>query len=526
MRSDLGHRLSRTIRASQFAMQHDIPSDEAVPVFNQQLSRRTLLAAAAAASAAAALRPAGRVIGARPTSDASVAIIGAGFAGLACAYELQRLGISPTVLDANDRVGGRCYSLRGTFPGQVAERGGEFIDNLHKVLLGYVNEFGLTREDRHMLAGETVYRVNGVEYTEAQVVDELRAFVPAMQADLRTSSGAPTADAFTEGDAILDYTSLAEYLASRGAGPVIGPIIEAAYIGEYGREIAEQSSLNFLLFIHADRRSKFTPFGVYSDERFHVVEGNDAIATNLAARLGRGVELGTRLVAARRSSGGRVTLTLDRGGKLSDRTFDAVVLATPFTALRSTDLTGLALPTWKQYAIDNVQYGTNAKLVVGFQSPFWRVQGRNGDSYVAGAPNLQGTWETNWSKSSSAGAVLTDYTGGTLGANLGDARLNTQVDRFLTDLEPVFPGATSQVKRAGRGYVADMYHWPSQPLWQGSYTCNQPGYFTTIAGNEGKPVGNVFFAGEHADSFYSWQGFMEGAAISGLTAAAGVAALV
>jgi len=32
-------------------------------------------------------------------------------------------------------------------------------------------------------------------------------------------------------------------------------------------------------------------------------------------------------------------------------------------------------------------------------------------------------------------------------------------------------------------------------------------------------VGNLFFAGEHTDSFYSWQGFMEGACLSGLRAA-------
>lgn len=45
------------------------------------------------------------------------------------------------------------------------------------------------------------------------------------------------------------------------------------------------------------------------------------------------------------------------------------------------------------------------------------------------------------------------------------------------------------------------------------------GQFTTIAGNEGKPAGNLFFAGEHANSFCVWQGFMEGAALSGIDAA-------
>jgi monoamine oxidase len=54
---------------------------------------------------------------------------------------------------------------------------------------------------------------------------------------------------------------------------------------------------------------------------------------------------------------------------------------------------------------------------------------------------------------------------------------------------------------------------------KGSYTCNHPGYFTTIADNEAKPVGNLYFAGEHTSSFYEFQGFMEGAALSGIRAA-------
>ena len=49
--------------------------------------------------------------------------------------------------------------------------------------------------------------------------------------------------------------------------------------------------------------------------------------------------------------------------------------------------------------------------------------------------------------------------------------------------------------------------------------CNHPGYFTTIADNEAKPVGNLYFAGEHTSSFYEFQGFMEGAALSGIRAA-------
>ena len=67
-------------------------------------------------------------------------------------------------------------------------------------------------------------------------------------------------------DVQLDQTSLLEYLegqnaAHQPAAPIIKEAILQAYIAEYGLAPSQQSCLNFVLFVHADRRSKFTPFG-------------------------------------------------------------------------------------------------------------------------------------------------------------------------------------------------------------------------------------------------------------------------
>ena len=70
--------------------------------------------------------------------------------------------------------------------------------------------------------------------------------------------------------------------------------------------------------------------------------------------------------------------------------------------------------------------------------------------------------------------------------------------------------------------MAHLEHWPSNSLTLGSYTCYRPGQFTTLAGLEGVPVENLHFAGEHANSFDEAQGFMEGAALSGLDVAAAI----
>ena len=157
--------------------------------------------------------------------------------------------------------------------------------------------------------------------------------------------------------------------------------------------------------------------------------------------------------------------------------------------------------------------------MVGFNGRPWIAQGSNGTSY-SDLQNHQTTWETNPTKATDTNAVLTDYSGGNRGAGLNPKKVQTEAALFLADLDRVFPGALAAAKQDAKGnFLAHLEHWPSNPLTKGSYTCNHPGYFTTIADNEQKPVGNVHFAGEHTSSFYQWQGFMEGAALSGIRAA-------
>jgi monoamine oxidase len=455
----------------------------------------------------------------RSGANVSVAIVGAGLAGLACADELKRNGILATIYDANSRAGGRYWSLGGFFPGQVAERGGEFIDNLHKTMLGYVKRFKLQVENvEKNPAGAVFYFFDGQHYPESVVVDEFRALVPAMRDDLHALTP-PTADNHTAADVALDFTNLRDYLASRSAGHIATRAIEQAYIAEYGLEIDQQSCLSFLLFIRADRRSKFRPFGI-SDERYQVIGGNDQIVAGLGARLDGQIRLGLQLVSARKNAGNIVELTFQDSARTLRTTHDAVVFAIPFSTLREVVLdASLGLPSWKLRAINELRYGTNAKMMLGFDSRPWVGLGSKGASY-SDLPNHQATWETNPTNATDIHAVLTDYSGGNRGANLNPSKVQTEAALFLGDLDRVYPGALAAASRdTGGKFRVHLEHWPSNPLVKGSYTCNHPGYFTTIADNEAKPVGNLYFAGEHTSSFYESQGFMEGAALSGIRAA-------
>jgi monoamine oxidase len=202
-----------------------------------------------------------------------------------------------------------------------------------------------------------------------------------------------------------------------------------------------------------------------------------------------------------------------------------VVLAIPFTVLRGIALhDNLGIPDAQRSAINNLGYGTNAKMMVGFTGRPWTASDSSGTSY-SDLPNHQVTWETNRARASATRAVLTDYASGDRGAGLDPApgALQTQAEAFLADLDVVYPGAAAvAARRPDNSIVAHLEHWPSNPLSLGSYTCYRPGQFTSIAGLEGLAAGNVHFAGEHCNSFHIWQGFMEGAALSGRDVAAAI----
>ena len=77
--------------------------------------------------------------------EARVVVVGAGIAGLGCAYRLwRRYGIRAEVYEWSDRPGGRIQTLRGYFDdSQLVEEHAEFINPEHTATLALAREFRL-----------------------------------------------------------------------------------------------------------------------------------------------------------------------------------------------------------------------------------------------------------------------------------------------------------------------------------------------------------------------------------------------
>jgi monoamine oxidase len=449
-----------------------------------------------------------------------VVVVGAGLAGLTAAYRLRQAGVVAEVHEASTRLGGRCWSQRGWDDGQVAERGGELIDQGHTAVRQLAQELGLQLDD--LLAGEAngtepTYWFDRSRYTLADATRDLKAGWQKLHKDVVAASYPTTYQVSTVRGRELDAMSIVDWIEETFEGGIssrVGQLLDVAYTIEYGAESAEQSSLNLLYLLGYQGQGNLRIFGK-SNEKYHVRGGNDQIPERLADRLAGQIHTGSELVAIRQTAAGRWELTFRRGSGTTTITADRVVLALPFSIMRrSVEFRRAGFGELKEQAIREQGMGTNSKLHLQFRNRPWRPGGFNGETYSD--RGYQCTWEVTRAQPGASG-ILVDYTGGTVGASFGTGTPESRAEQFLAQAEPVLPGITP----AWNGKAAIEF-WPAYEWTRGSYSFWKVGQYTAFAGVEGERRGTCHFAGEHTS--LDFQGYLNGAVETGERTAAEILA--
>jgi monoamine oxidase len=191
-----------------------------------RLSRRSFLAGSAAFAAA---RPAlGQSSTGQATADVDVIIVGAGAAGIAAAHTLSAAGRSFTLVEATNRVGGRCVTETQSF-GVPFDRGAHWIQNPDiNPLTKLVARTGL---DIYQAPSGQRVRIGQRRARESELEDYLAATVRANRAIVQAGHGRTDVDCLRALPKDLgDWRSTVEF--------VLGPYANA-------RDLGEMSALDF-----------------------------------------------------------------------------------------------------------------------------------------------------------------------------------------------------------------------------------------------------------------------------------------
>jgi monoamine oxidase len=482
----------------------------------RELLKRTTAAGVAVAGASTMGRFAKA---AHAATDVRIAVVGAGLAGLTCAYRLQQAGYNADVYEAHPtRVGGRCWTIRDFADGQLAEHGGELIDQGHQAMRQLAQELGFPLDNllqAQPKGTEDFFYVNDAKYPYSQLVLDLNGIYQKLHKDVSAASYPTLWNLSTERGRVLDGMSIIDWLdetvPNGGSESNLGRVLDIAYNIEYGAECSEQSSLNLLYLLGYRGQGQFRIFGA-SNEKYRVRGGNDQVPLALESLLVKDVNKNHVLTAIRQNSGGSFTLTFAGGATTRTTTVDHVVLAIPFSMLRSVNYSKAGFEPLKVTAIKELPMGTNSKLHVQFKDRFWYGAKNNGNTYAD--TGYQSTWEVTRAQAGGKG-ILVDYTGGKIGASFGSGTPEERAQQFIAQLSPLFPGIDITAHRGGNAPTVDF--WADYPWTKGSYSYWKVGQYTKFSGMEKERQGNCHFAGEHTSQ--DFQGYLNGAVETGARAA-------
>jgi monoamine oxidase len=436
-----------------------------------------------------------------------VTIIGAGLAGLAAALELHRAGFQTIVLEARDRVGGRVVTLREGFRGrQIAEGGGEFIEDFHHRIIELTEEFRLKLDPIGnsgnwgaylSLEGKTGWAYDESLWGANLALEEDKIWTAL--AELGKQIRDPHYPQTSANAQTLDQQSVRAWLAALDVHPLAKKAYVARVRSEYTVEPEQLSLLDLARWGKYYYEDPFAP-----RIAFRIRGGTDRLPKAIA-RVLPDVRLGCPVRGIQRA-GEEITVTYQTPhGEPETIASRCVILATPLRPMQAMTFEP-PLPEPYQAAIQGLSYGTATKVIIQFSRP---LKDLGWESFVLTDMPITCTWPPNLQQAGPYDMV-TVYTGADAGAVFSKMDDETRMQVAIAQVEHICPGSAQYV------VAAQTIAWQNEPFTLGSYAAFGPGEVLAYWDLLRRPVEGLFFAGEHVASH---QGYMEGAVESGQRAA-------
>jgi monoamine oxidase len=420
--------------------------------------------------------------------DAEAIVVGGGFAGARAARDLGDAGRRVVLLEARDRLGGRCWTRPFAGRGTPVETGGTWVSaDVHPFCAEEIERYGLALQVSHGGEVDTRWSLGG----------ELRAGFPLEGKDLfdleRVLYEIVRASHRVDPDVPRDQQDLAdldvsveEFLDRLAPRPAVREfLLMWAGLGS-GALASEWSVLTALSLIAAMGNSVYGWYGAVTDA-FEI--GAGAVVERLVADSGARVELGAEVTRIAQDDAG-VTVSVRDGRSWTAPT---AILAAPLAVWPEVEFSP-PLPADK---LGPARRGHPGRI----KKTWMLVEGIPANLYASG-------WGTEFVQ------MFPESEEGDGMVTLGMCAPPSELDPG--DLEAA-TAAVRQLAPEGTVLATDFHDWAADPFSRGGWYVPPPGVLAAHHSALGRPEGRLSFAG--ADTAVRWIGWIDGALESGARAA-------
>jgi monoamine oxidase len=436
-----------------------------------------------------------------------VVVIGAGLAGLSAAESLVAGGADVTLIEAEQRFGGRTRTVHDSYiGGQYAESGAEWVDSIHWRMLDLMQRFGIETLGERM-PWSTIRRWvywNGVRHTggdidklEPHVVEAIELYDNLCEAAVATMSD-PSQPQLHPDAALLDSRSLADLIRESDLGPVGRLFARRNAQGEFASEPDKVSAL-FVAQQRAFEKSEVQRQGIgnlSSRVKGGVSQIAEALGRDLSQHPRLTLKLGCALTSVEQTSDGVVVGCSNSEGKF-ELAASHLVLACSLVPLRNVEFRS-EIPAVLREAMWGLGYGAITKTAVQFSQRQWDSGYGTTDSLA------QRLYDPSVDQDGESGIVMA-YCGGNGGRELAIQSEAERIDAMTTDMRNIHGITVPSTGAFSRA-------WSIEPNYGGAYATYEPGQVTKFWDVLRQPWGRVHLAGEHVATC---TGYMEGAVESG-----------
>ena len=434
-------------------------------------------------------------------------VVGAGLAGLSAAESLVAGGADVTLIEAEQRFGGRTRTVHDSYiGGQYAESGAEWVDSIHWRMLDLIQRFDIeklgtgmqwTTIRRWLYWGGVRHVGSDIEKLEPNVFAAIERYEEVCEAPARLMDD-PSQPQLHPDAELLDLRSLADLIRESDLGPVGQLFARRNAQGEFASEPDKVSAL-FVAQQRAFENLEVQRQGI--EMLSHRVSGGvsqiaQALGSELSQHSRLTLKLGSVLTSVEQTSDGAIVQGVGADGPF-EVIADQVVLACSLVPLRNVEFRS-EIPAALREAMWGLGYGTITKTAVQFAQREWDTGYGSTDSLS------QRLYDPSVDQDGDSGIVMA-YCGGDGGRQLALKSETERIESITQDMRTVHQMASVSTGAFSRA-------WSIEPNYGGAYATYEPGQVTKYWDVLRQPWGRVHLAGEHVATC---TGYMEGAVESG-----------